>query len=72
MGVPLLLLTTTGKKSSQRRQTPLAYQREGDRLFLIGSNFGQSMHPAWSSNLLADPNAWVTMGERKYPSSQRG
>ena len=72
MGVPLLLLTTTGKKSGQRRQTPLLYQREGDRLFLIGSNFGQSMHPAWSSNLLADPNAWVTMGGGKYPSSQRG
>ena len=67
MGVPLLLLTTTGKKSGQRRQTPLVYQREGDRLFLIGSNYGQSMHPAWSSNLLADPNAWVTMGGKEIP-----
>jgi deazaflavin-dependent oxidoreductase (nitroreductase family) len=57
MGTPLLLLTTTGKKSGQRRQTPLLYQREGDRLFLVASNFGQSMHPAWSLNLLADPNA---------------
>ena len=67
MGVPLLLLTTTGKKSGQRRQTPLLYQREGDRLFLIASNFGQSMHPAWSLNLLADPNAWVTMGGKEIP-----
>ena len=66
MGVPLLLLTTTGKVG-QRRQTPLMYEREGDRLFLIGSNFGQSMHPAWSSNLLADPNAWVTMGGKEIP-----
>lgn len=67
IGAPLLLLTTTGKKSGQRRQTPLIYQREGDRLFLIGSNFGQSMHPAWSLNLLADPNAWVTMGGKEIP-----
>jgi deazaflavin-dependent oxidoreductase (nitroreductase family) len=67
MGVPLLLLTTTGRKSGQRRQTPLLYQREGDRLFLVGSNFGQSMHPAWSLNLLADPNAWVTMGGKEIP-----
>ena len=43
------------------------YQREGDRLFLIGSNYGQSMHPAWSLNLLADPNAWVTMGGKEIP-----
>ena len=67
IGAPLLLLTTTGKKSGQRRQTPLMYQREGDRLFLVGSNFGQSMHPAWSLNLLADPNAWVTMGGKEIP-----
>ena len=67
IGAPLLLLITTGKKSGQRRQTPLMYQREGDRLFLVGSNFGQSMHPAWSSNLLADPNAWVTMGGKEIP-----
>jgi deazaflavin-dependent oxidoreductase (nitroreductase family) len=66
-GVPLLLLTTTGKVSGQRRQTALTYQREGDRLFIIGSNFGQAMHPAWSSNLLADPKAWVTIGANEIP-----
>jgi deazaflavin-dependent oxidoreductase (nitroreductase family) len=62
VGVPLLLLTTTGRKSGERREIPLTYMREGDRLFLVGSNFGQANHPAWSGNLLADPNAWVTMG----------
>lgn len=67
VGVPLLLLTTTGRKTGQRRQVPLTYMREGDRLFLVGSNFGQAHHPAWSSNLLADPNAWVTMGGREIP-----
>jgi deazaflavin-dependent oxidoreductase (nitroreductase family) len=67
VGVPLLLLTTTGRKSGQRRQAPVTYMREGDRLFLVGSNFGRARHPAWSSNLLADPNAWVTMGGREIP-----
>jgi len=66
-GVPLLLLTTTGKVSGQRRQTPLTYQREGSRLFIIGSNFGQAMHPAWSSNLMADPKAWVAIGGSEIP-----
>lgn len=67
LGVPLLLLTTTGRKSGQRRQIPLAYMREGDRLFLAGSNFGQDHHPAWVLNLLTDPNAWVTMGGKQLP-----
>ena len=39
--------------------------REGDRLFLVGSNYGQATHPAWSWNLLADPKAWVTMGGKE-------
>jgi deazaflavin-dependent oxidoreductase (nitroreductase family) len=67
LGVPLLLLTTTGRKTGQRRRIPLVYLREGNRLFLVGSNFGQTHHPAWSSNLLADPNAWVTMGGQEIP-----
>ena len=67
LGVPLLLLTTIGRKTGQQRQIPLVYLREEDRLFVVGSNFGQAHHPAWSSNLLADPNAWVTIGGRKIP-----
>jgi deazaflavin-dependent oxidoreductase (nitroreductase family) len=62
VGVPLLLLTTTGRKSGERREIPLTYKREDDRLFLVGSNWGQATHPAWSWNLLADPKVWVTMG----------
>lgn len=66
-GLPLLLLTTTGRKSGERRESPLTYMREADRLFLIGSNYGQANHPAWSWNLLADSNAWVTMGGVEIP-----
>ncbi|HZE17590.1 MAG TPA: nitroreductase/quinone reductase family protein, partial [Mycobacterium sp.] len=66
LGVPLLLMTT-GKKSGQLRQVPLTYMREADRLFRVGSNFGRAHHPAWASNLLAEPNAWVTMGGREIP-----
>ncbi|MBS9535342.1 nitroreductase family deazaflavin-dependent oxidoreductase [Mycobacterium sp. M1] len=67
IAAPLLLLTTTGRKSGERRQIPLAYMQEGERLFLVGSNFGQAHHPAWALNLLADPNAWVTMGGTEIP-----
>jgi deazaflavin-dependent oxidoreductase (nitroreductase family) len=36
--------------------------RDPGRLYVVGSNFGQQQHPAWSSNLLADPRATVTIG----------
>lgn len=69
VAAPLLLLTTSGRKTGQCHQVPLAYIREGDRLFLVASNFGRPQHPAWSSNLLADPRAWVTMGGTQIPVS---
>ncbi|WP_197383208.1 nitroreductase/quinone reductase family protein [Mycolicibacterium mengxianglii] len=67
IGAPLLLLTTTGRKTGKLRTTPLVYMRDGDRLFLLGSNFGQQHHPAWTENLIADPNAWVTMNGEEIP-----
>lgn len=67
MGVPLLLLTTTGRETGQPRTTPLTYMRDEDRLFLVGSNFGRPDHPAWSKNLLANREATVTIGGAEIP-----
>ncbi|MCZ9631208.1 nitroreductase family deazaflavin-dependent oxidoreductase [Rhodococcus sp. BH5] len=67
MGVPLLLLATTGRKTGQPRTTPLTYMREGGRLFLVGSNFGRPHHPAWSENLLANREATVTIAGAEIP-----
>jgi deazaflavin-dependent oxidoreductase (nitroreductase family) len=64
IGLPTLLLTTTGRKSGLPRTTPLLYYREGDTLFVVGSNFGQAHHPAWTGNLLTNPQATVTVGGR--------
>ncbi|HEV2403858.1 MAG TPA: nitroreductase/quinone reductase family protein, partial [Ktedonobacterales bacterium] len=36
-GRPLLLLTTTGAKSGQRRTSPVMYLREGDRVYVFAS-----------------------------------
>lgn len=62
LGFQVLVLTTIGRKTGERRLSPLIYTRGGDRLYLFGSNFGQASHPAWTSNLLANPDAWVCMG----------
>lgn len=55
LGLSTLLLTTTGRKSGRPRVSPLLYLHDGDRIALVGSNFGQEKHPAWTANLLADP-----------------
>jgi deazaflavin-dependent oxidoreductase (nitroreductase family) len=67
MRVPTLLLTTIGRKSCERRKIVLTYIREGDRLCVVASNSGGPKHPAWSLNLLADPNSWVTIRGVEIP-----
>ena len=59
--LPHLILTTTGRTSGQPREAVLLYAVDGDGWVLIGSNWGQEHHPAWSGNLLADPHATVTI-----------
>lgn len=67
IGAPTVLLTTTGRKTGQPRTSPLLYIRDGARLVVVGSNFGQSTHPAWTANLLANPNATVVLGGKSIP-----
>lgn len=59
--LPGLVLTTTGRRSGQPRATPLMCVPEPAGTWLVvGSNFGQADHPAWTANLLADPAADVS------------
>lgn len=59
IGAPTMLLTTIGRKSGAPRTSPLLYVREDPYLYVVGSNFGQAQHPAWTGNLLADPTCTV-------------
>lgn len=64
----MLLLTTTGAKSGLERTTPLLFGRgEHDTLIVVGSNFGQAHHPAWTTNLLANPRAVVRVAGATVP-----
>jgi deazaflavin-dependent oxidoreductase (nitroreductase family) len=60
--VPVLLLTTTGRKSGQPRTQPLSYTRAGDGYAVIASKGGAAQHPLWYLNLQASPLAEVTVG----------
>jgi deazaflavin-dependent oxidoreductase (nitroreductase family) len=61
-GAPVLLLTTTGRKSGEPRVAPLLYLEDGDRLVIVASKGGMSHHPLWYRNLVANPDVEVTLG----------
>jgi deazaflavin-dependent oxidoreductase (nitroreductase family) len=63
---PLLLLTTTGAKSGERRITPMGYLPDGDRLIVIASNGGAPTHPDWYHNLVAHPQVTVEVGTETF------
>jgi deazaflavin-dependent oxidoreductase (nitroreductase family) len=61
-GMPVLLLTTTGRRSGKPRTTPLTFFRDGDDLVVIASNGGADRPPDWSLNLQRNPRAVVEIG----------
>jgi deazaflavin-dependent oxidoreductase (nitroreductase family) len=64
-------LTTTGAKSGQPRSVPVLYLKEGPTFWVMASNFGQAKHPAWSYNLLKNPDAHVQIGDEEHEVTAR-
>lgn len=65
-GRPMLLLTTTGRKSGELRTTPLSYLRDGDDCVIVASNNGGDRHPAWWLNIEASSSASVEVGSEAW------
>jgi deazaflavin-dependent oxidoreductase (nitroreductase family) len=61
-GMPVLLLTTRGRRTGRRRTVPLTYFEDGDAVVLVASYAGDDHDPGWYRNLLADPEVEVTRG----------
>jgi F420H(2)-dependent quinone reductase len=62
---PVLLLTTTGRKSGQPRTAPVVYLADGENVVVINTNAGNARIPAWSLNLKANPEAEVEIGRER-------
>lgn len=69
--MPVLLLTTTGRRSGEPRTTPLTYLRVDGRIILIASYGGANRHPAWYLNLDADPRVRVQRWRRQSDMTAR-
>ncbi len=58
-GMPVLLLTTLGRKSGRPHTIPVMYLREGPNYFVTASNGGRDRHPAWWLNLQSNRRATI-------------
>ena len=70
-GVPVLLLTTVGRKSGDDRITPLIYQKEGDAYLVVASNGGSDAPPGWYLNLQAKPDVRLQVWGEKMSARAR-
>lgn len=66
-GARVLLLTTSGRRSSTPRTTPVLYTRDGDSYLVVASNWGAPHPPHWLLNLRAHPAATVEIGRIRHP-----
>jgi deazaflavin-dependent oxidoreductase (nitroreductase family) len=69
-GAPIVLLTTTGAKSGQKRLNPLAALVEEDgTAYVFASAAGAPKHPDWYHNLVAHPQVEVEIGTEHYTAT---
>lgn len=55
-GAEVGILTTTGRKTGEKRDSPLLFLQEGKRIVLVASQGGRATNPMWYLNLKADPS----------------
>ena len=71
-GMPVLMLTTRGRKSGQPRTTMLTSPlQDGDKIMIVASKGGDDRHPDWFLNLRDDPHVEVTMNGQARPMTAR-
>ena len=70
-GTTVAILTTTGRKSGEKRSTPLIYQPYGDAYLLVASKGGDPDHPLWYQNLQADPEVELQVKGDRFRARAR-
>ena len=70
-GAPVLILTTTGRRSGETRSTPLIYGRSGADYLVVGSKGGAPTPPAWYLNLQANPDVAVQVKADRFAARAR-
>jgi deazaflavin-dependent oxidoreductase (nitroreductase family) len=68
-GAPMVLLTTTGAKSGEKRVNPLMGLVDGGALYVVASKAGAPTNPDWYHNLLAHPEVEVEFGDDRFAAT---
>ena len=75
-GLPVIIVTNTGRRTGAVRKTPLLRVMDGDNYILVASQGGAPKHPVWYHNLKAQPNVEIrdetvvrSMQVREIPES---
>ncbi len=71
LGRDVLILTTTGAKSGETRETPLVYMKAGENFVVIASKGGAPSHPAWYHNLSANPGVTLEVLGKRFQARAR-
>src|SRR2546421_4011696 len=71
LGVPTLLLRTTGRRSGATRTNALVYARDGDDYLVVPSNGGADKAPGWLHNVRADPAVEIQIGRERRKGTAR-
>ena len=70
-GVPVLVLTTKGRRSGEQRDTPLIYQPYEDKYLLVASQGGMPKHPAWYLNIQEESTVEAQIKDDKFTARAR-
>jgi deazaflavin-dependent oxidoreductase (nitroreductase family) len=70
-GRPVLLLTTTGRRSGRPRTVPMMFLMEDGHLYVFASKGGAPVHPYWFRNLVANPKVTVELGSGTFDATAR-
>jgi proline iminopeptidase len=70
-GSTILLLTTTGRTTGQKRTIPLIYAKDGDRYVIIASKGGAPEHPGWYQNLEKSPEVELQVKDEVFGARAR-
>lgn len=68
-GRPLMILTTTGAKSGEKRSAVVTYTRDGNRYVIAASKGGAPTNPSWYHNVLANPTVTVEADKQTFNAS---
>jgi deazaflavin-dependent oxidoreductase (nitroreductase family) len=71
VGVPTLLLRSTGRRSGAVRTNALVYARDGADYLVVASKGGADSPPAWLHNVRAKPEVEIQIGRERQPGVAR-